>query len=139
MILIYRPDNQPEQRFEFRPGRVKVAEMEAIQKRTGMPYGTEFKAKLLQGDVVARRALLWTLQRREHHMLRFEDVDFYDDELVLERDKDELAEEIAAVEEFDGISEEDRATALAVLRQQLETAPEPPGKAPVMSSDGPTG
>lgn len=139
MILIYRPEGQEERRWTFQPGRLKVADMEAIQKRTGMPYGTEFKAKLLQGDVVARRALLWLMLRRDHPITRWEEVDFYDDELTLERDRDELAEEIAAVEEFGGISDEDRATALAVLRQQLETAPEAPGKAPATSSDEPTG
>lgn len=135
MLLKYSPEGQEPQVFEVRLGRLRVADMEALQKRTGMPYGTEFKAKLLQGDVVARRAMLWLMLRRQHARLKIEEVDFYDDELTLERDRDEIADEIAELEAFTGMSEADRAVALAVLNMQLETAPEPPGKAPSPSAE----
>lgn len=139
MILKYSPEGQEPQEFQFKPGKLRVIEMEALQKKTGMPYGTQFKAKLLQGDAVARRALLWLMLRRQHPTYRWEDVDFADDELVLERDRDEVVEEIAEVEQFAGIPDEDREVALAVLRHQLETAPEPLGKAPSPTGDGSTG
>jgi hypothetical protein len=139
VFLVYKPEGQEEQRFEFHPGRIKAAEMEAIEKRTGMPYGSEFKQQLLAGSALARRALLWTMLRRVHLSLRFEDVDFFDDELLLERDKAEIDREIGELEKFEGISDTDRAMALSILRGQQETAPDAPGKALVNGSVVATG
>lgn len=130
MFVVYKPAGQPEQRWHFLPGRLRVAEMEAIERRTNLPYSGAFKQNLLQGGTAARRALLWTLLRREHHTLKFEDVDFFDDELELQLDRDELAAEIAGMETFDGVTEAERAAGLALLREQLATAPYPPGKEP---------
>lgn len=131
MHLVYTPEGGEEQRWEYRPGRLRVMEMEAIDRHTGMSYATEFKAELIKGNTRARRALLWTMLRRSHPTLKFDDVDFADDELRLERDQAEIAEEIAAVEGMADLPEADRLMTLAVLRQQLATAPEPPaGKAP---------
>lgn len=136
MFLVYTPEGGDEQRFEYRPGRMRVMEMEAIEKHTGLAYATEFKAQLLKGQTNARRALLWTFLRRVHPTTRYEDVDFFDDELRLERDRDEIAAEIAAVESLSDadMPPEDRLLTVAVLRGQLDTAPEPPGK-PASSSD----
>lgn len=133
MFVVYKPEGQPEQRWHFLPGRLRTAEMIAIEKRTGLKYGTEFKQDLLMGGTRARQALLWTMLRREHHTIQFDDVDFYDDELVLERDKDELAAEIAELEKFQGLTEAERDAGLALLRSQLETAPDAPGKAPTVT------
>lgn len=132
MFLVYKPEGQPEQRWHFLPGRLKTAEMIAIEKRTGLKYGQQFKQELMMGGTLARQALLWTMLRREHHTLRFEDVDFYDDELQLLQDKDELAAEIEALEteQIEGMSDLERAAGLALLRRQQAEAPEAPGKAP---------
>lgn len=131
MYLIYTPEGQEEQRWVFQPGRLRTAEMIAIERRTGgLKYGTEFKDALMRGDTLARKALLWTLLRRTHHTISFDDVDFYDDELKLVLDRDELAAEIAALEEFAGVTEDQRMAGLALLRAQLADAPYAPGKDP---------
>lgn len=130
MFVVYKPADQPEQRWHFLPGRLKTAEMIAIEKRTGLPYSGAFKQNLMQGGTLARQALLWTMLRREHHTLKFEDVEFYDDELELQLDKDELAAEIAALEDFDGVTDAERNAGLALLRGQLDDAPYAPGKEP---------
>ncbi|WP_320069751.1 hypothetical protein [Micromonospora sp. RTGN7] len=122
MRLIYRPDGQPEQAWPVNLGRFRVAECEAIERRTGLPYGTEYKTALLKGATAPRRALLWTLLRRDHHTLRFEDVDFYDDELQLVFDVDELREMRDATAEAPGIGESERGQALAALDAEIDAA-----------------
>lgn len=132
MFLVYKPEDGEEQRWEYRPGRLRVMEMEAIEKHTGgLAYATEFKAQLLKGQTAARRALLWTFLRRQHPTLKFADVDFFDDELQLERTKGEVEQEIAAVQELSDadMSPDERLMTVAILRQQLATAPDDPGKA----------
>jgi hypothetical protein len=70
MYLTYKPEDQETQRFLYEPGKLRVAETEAIEDRTGMPYGGDFKIALLKGQVRARRALLWTFLRRLHPSIR---------------------------------------------------------------------
>lgn len=130
MFLIYTPEGQEEQRWLYQPGRLKTNEMIAIERRTGLKYGGQFKQDLMQGGTLARKALLWTFLRRTHHTISFDDVDFYDDELQLVMDRDELTAEIEALESFDGITEDERRAGLALLRQQLAEAPYAPGKDP---------
>lgn len=122
MQLIYTPDGQDAQRWPVDLGRFRVAECEAIEKRTGMPYGTQYKEALLAGSVRARRALLWTLLRREHHTLRYDDVDFADGELVLEFDVDEYRAMRDQVAGDATLADEDRARGLAVLDQAIAEA-----------------
>jgi hypothetical protein len=130
MYLEYTPEGQPTQRWTFQPGRVHSGDMILIEKHTGLKYGQEFKQALLQGGTLARRGLLWLFLHRDHPTIKFDDVSFYDDELKLVQDKDEIDAEIDALEKFDGIPEDQRAAGLAMLRSQLETAPAAPGKAP---------
>ncbi|MEV4705024.1 hypothetical protein [Actinoplanes sp. NPDC049316] len=138
MFLIYTPEGQEEQRWLYQPGRLKTNEMIAIERRTGLKYGGQFKQDLMQGGTLARKALLWTFLRRTHHTISFDDVDFYDDELQLVMDRDELTAEIEALESFDGITEDERRAGLALLRQQLAEAPYAPGKDPGTPPTPPT-
>lgn len=134
MYLIYRPDGGEEQRWTFQLGKLRSMEIEAIEKVTGLKYGTEFKETLLKGGALARRALLWTFQRRTHPTLRFADVDFADDELALDMDRDEWAEIRAATEKAPGMDDETRQQLLAAIDQSIESADEAPGKASTSSS-----
>lgn len=140
MFLVYTPEGGDEQRWEYRPGRLRTMEMEAIEKHTGLAYASEFKAALLKGQTSARRALLWTFLRRRHPTIKYTDVDFYDDELILERTKGEIDAEITEVERLadTDITAEERLLTLAILRQQRETAPDDPGKAGSPSAATPT-
>ncbi|MCX4468969.1 hypothetical protein OOK41_01345 [Micromonospora sp. NBC_01655] len=122
MRLTYSPEGETTQSWPINLGRLRVAECEAIERRTGLAYGTEFKEALLKGATTARRALLWTLLRREHPRTRYEDVDFFDDELVLEFDVAELREMRAGAEAEPGIDEQRRAMALAAIDAEIRTA-----------------
>lgn len=134
MFLSYTPEDGEPQRWEFQPNKIRSQEAEAIEKRTGWDWG-EFGKHLLSGSVLARRALLWTYQRRVHPTLRFEDVDFATGEVILELDKEELQQQRDALADSETIGAEEKATALALLDAEIEKAPEPPGKASA-SSDG---
>ncbi|MFG1898697.1 hypothetical protein ACGFIP_32285 [Micromonospora zamorensis] len=141
MFLVYKPEDGEEQRWEYRPGRLRTMEMEAIERATGgLAYNTEFKMALLKGQTSARRALLWTFLRRQHPTIKYADVDFYDDELTLERTKGEIEREIAELEKVpdSDIPAEDRMAGLMVLRMQLAEAPDDPGKALAPSDATPT-
>lgn len=127
MWFVYSPEDAERQEWWFDPKKIRSQEAEAIEKRTGWDW-SEFGVHLLQGSVLARRALLWTYQRRVHPKLRFEDVDFAAGEIELEFSREEL-EAIRA--QADGI---DPAQA-AVVEEQIQLARPGPGKAPA-NSDG---
>lgn len=130
MFLEYTPQGQPTQRWHFQPGRLKTGSMILLEKQTGLKYGQEFKQTLMMGGTLARKALLWLFLRQDHPTVKFDDVDFYDDELLLVQDKDEIEAEIEALKDLDGIPEDQRLAGLSMLRSQLLTAPDAPGKAP---------
>jgi len=128
VYLRYTPEGSEPQEWPIDLGKLRTMEVEAIEKVTGLDYGVEYKQRLLKGNGRARRALLWTLLRRRHSTLRFEDVDFADAELELGMDKGELAEMRKTLTEVP-MDEGERAIALSLIDQQIETAPEAPGKA----------
>jgi hypothetical protein len=122
MILTYTPGEGDVQRWEFQLGKFRVGEQKAIQLASRMPFGSVFKKNLINGDVFARQALLWVLQRRLHSRLQLADVDFADDELVLEFDRGELQEMLDALEKGDvedGASEAERVQAIAAISAEI--------------------
>lgn len=135
MIFTYHPEGQDEpQTWALDLGKIKVGEMEAIEKRTGLRFGTEFRAALMMAGASARRAMLWTLLRRTHHTLRYEDVDFANDEVKLEMDRDEWEVVRQQVIANKAITEDERAERLEAIDTASADAPEPPGKSPTPSA-----
>jgi hypothetical protein len=140
VFLHYKPEGQPERRFHVQLGRMHSGEMIQLERHTGLKYGP-FKQELMQAGTIARQGLLWLLLHRDHPELKFADVGFYDDELELVMDKDEVAKEIEALEDLAGspeLPEADRLAGLAMLRSQLREAPDAPGKAPESTLAAPT-
>lgn len=140
MRLVYTPDGDEDQAqsWEINLGRFRSAETEMIEKRTGMDWGTDFTERLMKGNMLARRALLWALQRRTHPMIRFEDVDFAHDEVLLEFDRDELLRQRAEVEKAP-LNDLEKAAALAYLDDEIAKAPRPePGEEGVGKADEPS-
>lgn len=141
MRLVYQPEGQDQPtEWAINLGKFRSLEIEAIERVTNYNYGSEFKERLLKGNALARRALLWTLQRRSHPTMKFADVDFADDELSLAFDLDELRDIRSTVADSDTFPEVDRATALAEIDKQIVELEEQPaeGKALTPTGDGDT-
>lgn len=141
MFLTYTPDGEPPQRFEFRPGRVRLARAEMIEKRYGQLTGAKpatfeaWRMAVQQGSAAARRVLLWHLLSEIHPTIKIEDVDPFEDELLLEYSKAELLEMRAALEKAPGIPEAELGIMLGQLDVEIMTAAEDSsGKAKSSSS-----
>lgn len=138
MIFTYHPEGQDEpQTWELDLGKIRSQEMEAIEKRTDMRFGTEFRQALMMAGASARRAMLWTLLRRTHHILRYEDVDFADGEVKLEMYSDEWEVIRQQVLTNKKLTDEQREERLAAIDAASADSPEPPGKslAPLPKSE----
>lgn len=136
MRLVYHPEGQEEPTvWAINLGKLRSLELEAIERATGFNYGTEFRDRLLKGNGLARRALLWTFLRRQHATLKFADVDFADEELILEFDLEELREIRRTVADSPAVPEPERVAMLAEIDQQIAGLEDQPaeGKAPTPS------
>lgn len=134
MIVTYHPEGSAEPTvWTVNLGKFRAGEMEAIEDVTKMAFGTEYRQALYYGNARARRALLWTLQRRDHPVLKIRDVDFADDELKVELDKSEWAALRAQVVKASPVDDPQVEQALQTIDVQIADAPEAPGKAPTPS------
>ena len=132
MWVTYRPDDQDEQEWWLDLDDMGDAEAEIIESRSGWDWD-EWKVHLLKGSTRARRALLWTLLKRRHPSLRYDDVHSSRKSFEIEFDAQELGKMIAGFEEQAtrrALSDEEQA-GLDAFRVALETArPAGRGKAP---------
>jgi hypothetical protein len=131
MKIIYTPEGEPPREYIYSPGRIRTAQAEMLEKRTGMTWG-DFNQALARGSVLARRALLWHFERQTHPTLRFEDVDFALDELEVRFDKSEylgIREQMETAPLPPGTPDEVRDMILAEVDKQIDEADESPGKA----------
>ena len=138
MYLVYRPEGSDEQRWVFLPGKLRTIDTEAIERKTGWDYTTEFLAHLQKGNTLARRALVWVYLRRDHARMKFEDIDIAADEVELMYDRDELAQIREQIETQPFESETLRAQALQAIDADMANAPEAPGKALASDADSST-
>lgn len=127
MFLVYKPEGQEEQQWEFNPRKMRSSEAEEIEKVTGWDFA-EFGQHLQKGSQLALRALLWHYQRKTHPVLKFRDVDFGLDEVELRFDQDELAKAQELAEQMPLGPERD--AILKQIAEMQETAPAAEGKAP---------
>lgn len=151
MKLTYRQEGTSKPRVwdNLSLGRFRSREIEAVERVTKMPWGTEFKSAILMGNMLARRALLWTLIKRDHPKYQFNDLDPFDDEVTVELSATEWQEhydDVAQGALAPGKTEEDREFGLAAIAEQIRKAkaaeaPEEPadeadeGKAPAAGSE----
>ena len=128
MWIYYEPADQDKQEWWISLDDLGDVEAEMIEHRSGYPWA-EFHGKLLQGDIRARRSLLWTLLRRQHHTLRYEDVHFRTGQLRVELDAREQGEIVAEMGKRRLTETEQRA--MEMMQEQIESgeARPAPGKA----------
>lgn len=140
MFVTYTPEDGDKHVWEFKPGRVKPSEMSIMEKRTTQRW-SEWLSDLKKGPGPARRALIWHLMRRDGHVIRWEDVEPLDDEILIEQSVSELLENQAAYIKAGGPDlDPDAPYVLAMFERELAEArakfgDDDAGKAP--SRNGP--
>lgn len=136
MYLVYSPEGSEEpKRWRYQPKKLMSAEREMLERRTGKNF-SEFSQAVLQGNSQCRRALLFMYLKREHPGIRYEDVDFAWDELVLEHSKGELRAMREQV--IDTVPAEQLDKVLEKLDEEIAEAfddPEEQGKAQLPIAD----
>lgn len=134
MLLTYDPAGGERQEWQFTPDEMLNHESELIERRTDWCW-QEFLQNLQKGSTLARRALLWTFQRRVHHTLRFEDVTFRQGELVLEFDRGELVRMRDAVVKAADVPGVDKEQILRTMQDEIDRLDDGTdgGKAPAPS------
>lgn len=136
MFLVYSPEGSEEpKRWRYQPKKLMSAEREMLERRTGKNF-SEFSQAVLQGNSQCRRALLFMYLKREHPGIRYEDVDFAWDELVLEHSKGELRAMREQV--IDTVPPEQLDKVLEKLDEEIAEAfddPEEQGKAQLPIAD----
>lgn len=146
MLVKYTPQGQDTQEFTWRPGRVKLKEAAQIEFRYSKEAGEkgrtyeQFKQDVRAGSAVARRVLLHHLLRKVHPTIRFEDVDPFDDEVVVIHHRDELEGLRVLMEKDPSFTAEEKVSLLARLDAEIEEAleyGEEPGKAAATSTTDP--
>jgi hypothetical protein len=127
MRLIYTPEDAPPQEWSLRLSELLSPESEALEgcARDSWQTFDEFTDLVDQGNLKARRALLWILLRRENPKLRFVDLVVKVGETDLDYDDGQVADLRATVAD-ESASEEDRESArlrlLATGRDVAEPA-----------------
>lgn len=132
MFVTYTPEDQSDQAqsWEFDPRKIRASRAEMIEKRAGENWET-WLMQVQQGNMRARRVLLWHLLSMPHPGMRYEDTpDFYAGELEIQHTKAELADMRARITSA-GLPEDQVAQILMAIDLEMAEAPEGDGgKAP---------
>lgn len=119
----FRPAPGEPLSFPFIPNKLMSVEAEAIEDVTDWTF-EEFGAKFFKGSMKAKRAALWIMLKREYPSLKFRDLSFSPDEVVVYFDADEKAALRAAVESDADLDPEQRVEILAALGGEDEAPKE---------------
>ncbi|MGW4476809.1 hypothetical protein ACWENQ_44760 [Nonomuraea sp. NPDC004354] len=125
MFVTYKPEDgsTEAQTWVFDPSRVRASRAEMIEKRAGENWDMWLQS-VQQGNMRARRVLLWHLMSLPHPGMRYEDTpDFFAGELEVQHSAAELAEMRERVAKTK-LPDDQAAQILAVLDAELEAARE---------------
>lgn len=132
MIVTFTPVEGDTRTYEFKAKKLLSVEAENIERLVGKPY-TEAVQSVIQGSALARRALVYTLEKRAHPTLSWSAFDFPYDAVEVEFDAEEMADIRAAIEAAPNIDEAERAAMLAQF-DEIEAAPKAPAPSDVTST-----
>ena len=134
MLLNYTPEGEEAQQWPVKLDKLMSSEAEAIEKVTGLTY-EEFSLALVKGSITARRALLWVMLKRTSPTLRHGHIDPPINSIVLEFEPDEWRDIRAAVADDEDLTDEERASALSAIDEQLADAGDETPKVPASESE----
>lgn len=123
--VTYKPEGIEPKVWTVDPTRdVKASEYIAVQKVSGLRGVEEFMEGLSVADMVAIKALLWLLLKREMSTLSWDTLDFTLDEIEIEDDMDpgELRRRLEALEAQGNLSDAGRYALDRLILQGIEAA-----------------
>lgn len=122
MFVTYQPEGAEVRRWVFDPEKIRISEAEIIEKRSGQTWEM-FLQSVQTGSLAARRVLLWTLLKRDHLSLRWDDCpDPYASELLVEYSAAELREILANLKKATHVQEDEREKMIIAFKQEIKTA-----------------
>lgn len=126
MIFTYTPEGAEERRWDFEPSKLMSVEAEAIERQTGWTYH-EFGTKLGKGSIIAKRALLWVLLKRENPPLLYSQVDVPAGSMAIVFEREEIQTTLDGLRSGAGqFTAEERAEAIEQVELALADMPESP-------------
>jgi hypothetical protein len=134
LILIYAPEGGERRTWNLKEVRFMATEAEAVERATGVEW-QEAKARVIKGSMVALRAVVWVLVKRDEPTLRYSAFDPAEHEIGVDLDAEEwgvLREELA---NSDDMSDEQKALMLAQLDAETATAEVPDADADEIPKD----
>lgn len=140
MFVILKSADGEMQRYPFDSEQVNEFEAIGIEKETGWTWG-EFGDRLNKNSALAIKALLWTVQKRVHHNLKFADVHFTMGQVSVEPEPQELTAARDAVIEDRKLDDHARAARLEEIYEQMDAVgvprdtPAPKAPAKSVASD----
>lgn len=91
MKFTYTPEGAEPEVWPFKPNKLMSPEAEAIERVTGMSFGV-WREAIFEESMLAIRALLWIMLKRQNPTLSFDDVQFCIDDVSIDLDDDDKAE-----------------------------------------------
>ncbi len=116
--LTYTPEGADPKVWDFSFGRLRSSERIAIEKHTGMGWFAVQREFFSNSGIVVH-ALLWVLLRRDIANLKADEVDFCDDEIIIDVTDDEGHQ---ALEALKAETDPDEATLVAIAELEARFA-----------------
>lgn len=124
--VTYKPEGVEPKVWRVDPSRdIKASEYIAMQKVSGLRGMEDLSEGLARTDVLAIKALLWLLLKREMSTLSWDLLDFTLDEVDLDSDMEpgEVLRRLEALEAQGTLSEAGEAALKRLREQGVEAAP----------------
>lgn len=124
--VTYKPEGVEPKVWRVDPSRdIKASEYIAMQKVSGLRGMEDLSEGLARADVLAIKALLWLLLKREMSTLSWDLLDFTLDEVDIDSDMEpgEVLRRLEALEAQGTLSEAGEAALKRLREQGVEAAP----------------
>ena len=95
--ITYKPDGAEPKVWKIPFGRFMSAERIVIERETGMTWA-QLKGRLFDEDTAVIRAFLWVLLKRDIPTLKIDQVEFCEDDILLDATAEERAQLIEVLE-----------------------------------------
>ena len=137
MIITYTPEDGEKREWQFEPRRLMSPEAEAIEKVTHWTF-QEFSSKFLAGSMLAYRAVVWIMLKREDPPLRFQDVSICLDDLSIGFDDVEQIRIREALLADPDLDPEQRQNLIDILGEDEAEIPKDPTSSSATTTETPT-